>query len=287
MVALPPMTRGARTVTLVVAALSALAACTYAIHDPDLWQHLVVGKTIWQTHAIPTTQVWTWPTHGAPDVLPSWLFRVLLWPFWELGGLHGLYAWRWIMTLAAFGLAWWTARRMGATGVAPIVMLVWCALLWRQRAQVRPETLAGVLLAAEILLLELRRQRAREGRGGVELAWSIVPIALLWANAHISYYLGFVISGGYLLDDLVHRRQGRRPGALALAIAAAAAASFVNPSGWRALAQPIEYWTTWRHEPIYKTIGELDPIYWDVHVRDALPVWLALVVIGALARWLL
>jgi hypothetical protein len=279
------MTRGARTATLVVAALCALAACTYAIHDPDLWQHLVVGKTIWRTHAIPTTQVWTWPTHGMPDVLPSWLFRFVLWPFWEWGGLHGLYVWRWGTTLAAFVLAWWTARRMGATGVAPIVMLVWCALLWRQRAQVRPETLAGVLLAAEILLLELRRQRAREGRAGADLAWGVVPIALLWANAHISYYLGFVVSGGYLLDDLLHRRAWRKPMGLALAIAAAAAVSFVNPFGWRALAQPIEYWTTWRHEPIFKTIGELDPIYWDVHVRDALPAWLALVLVGAIARW--
>lgn len=282
---LPPMTRRAWALAAVVAAACILAACTYAIHDPDLWQHLAVGRTIWQTHAIPTTQIWTWPTYGMPDVLPSWLFRVALWPFWSWGGIHGLYAWRWLTTLVAFGLAVVAARRMGATGVGPLLLIVWCALFWRQRAQMRPETLAGILLVAGILLLEIRRQRARASRGGLDLAWGIVPLALLWANTHISYYLGFVVSGGYLLDDLLRRRHGRRPGGLALAIVAAAAASFVNPFGWRALAQPIEYFTVWRHEPIYKTIGELDPIYWDVHVRDALPVWLALVVLGALLRW--
>ncbi len=283
------MTREARAATLMVAALCVLAACTYAIHDPDLWQHLVVGKTLWRTHAIPTTQVWTWPTHGAPDVVPSWLFRVALWPFWELGGIHGLYAWRWLTTLAAFGMAYLAARRMGATGVAPIAMLVWTALLWRQRAQMRPETLAGVLLAAQVLLLESRRARAgaldARARPQFDLAWGIVPIALLWANAHISYYLGFVVSGGYLLDDLLYRKRGRRPGVLAIAIAAAAVASLANPFGWRALAQPLEYFTVWRHEPIFKTIGELDPIYWDVHIRDALPLWLAVALLGALARW--
>jgi tetratricopeptide (TPR) repeat protein len=279
------MTRAPYRLAVALAALAALAAITYPMHDPDIWQHLAVGRTLWQSHAIPTTQVWTWPTFGAPDVLPSWLFRALVWPFWEAGGLHGLYAWRWLATLAAFGLALLAARRMGATGVAPLVMLAWCVLFWRQRAQVRPETLAGVLLAAEILLLEARRSSPAAASVWRDRALGLVPIALLWANAHISYYLGFVVSGGYLLDDLIRRRQGRRPGALAIAILLAALASLANPFGWRALAQPLEYFTVWRHEPVFQTIGELSPIYWDVHVRDGLAVWLALVVLAALARW--
>ena len=92
----------------------------------------------------------------------------------------------------------------------------------------------------------------------LDLAWGIVPIALLWANAHISYYLGFVLSGAYLLDDLLHRRQGRRPGVLAIAIAAAAAASFANPFGWRALVQPSGI-SPFGVRPIYQSIGELAP----------------------------
>ena len=291
------MTRGAFAMALVFAAVAAVAVVTYAFYDTDLWQHLLVGKVIWQTHAVPTTQLWSWPTHGAPDVLPSWLFRALLWPVWEAGGWHGLFAWRWLTTLTMFGFALVAARRMGATGVAPLFMLLWCVVFWRQRAQVRPETFAGILLAAEIALLEYRRRMQRDSRPGEaapsgplawlrrEPAWGLVPIALLWANAHISYYLGFVIAGGYLLDDLFHRSRGARPMGLVFAIAAAALASLANPFGLRALMQPIDYWTTWRHEPVYKTIGELDPIYWDVHVRDALVLWFGVVVVGALVRW--
>jgi len=300
------MTRGPYALAVVVATLCVVAAVTFPIHDPDLWQHLVVGKVIWQTHAIPTTQIWTWPTHGSPDVLPSWLHRALLWPFWELGGLHGLNAWRWLTTLLAFGLMFLATRRMGATGVAPLVMLAWCALFWRERSQMRPETLAAVLLAAQVLLLESRRQAAgrtpdaarpapadaaaaMQGVPGLirDPAWWIVPIALVWANAHISYYLGFIVSGGYLLDDLLRRREGRRPAPLALAIAAAALASFANPFGWRTLVQPLQYFTTWRHEPVYQSIGELFPVwsYWDQHILDGLALWLPLVVLGALLRW--
>ena len=284
LVALPPMSRGALAVAVAIAALCALAACTTPIYDPDLWQHLLVGKVIWQTHSIPHTQLWTWPTHGAPDVLPSWLFRAALWPFWSLAGMWGLYAWRWLTTFAAFGLAYATARRMGATGVAPLLMLVWGAILWRGRSQMRPETFAGVLLMAEIWLLERRRHGARAPRLR-DPAWGIVPISILWANAHISYYLGFVVSGAYLLDDLFHRKRGRTPGTLALAIVAAGFASLLNPFGWEALAQPLQYFTVWRHEPVYQSIGELSPIYWDVHYRDLLPLWFALVLAGVWLRW--
>ena len=284
----PLMSRGPLAVAAAAAALCALAACTFPIYDPDIWQHLVVGREIWQTHAVPHTQLWTWPTHGAHDVLPSWLFRAALWPFWKLGGVWGLFAWRWLTTLAAFGIAWLAARRMGATGVAPLVMLVWCALFWRGRSQMRPETFAGILLAAEIFLLESRRAGAKALRPASpwrDPAMGLVPIAVLWANAHISYYLGFIVSGAYFLDDLVHRGRGRAPGALALAIAAAAAASLVNPFGWHALVQPLQYFSVWRHEPVYQSIGELGPIVWDVHGRDGLPIWLVLVVAAALARW--
>ncbi|HEY2956273.1 MAG TPA: hypothetical protein VGK89_13630 [Candidatus Eisenbacteria bacterium] len=59
-----------RSPALIAAALVA-AACvvvsvSYQIYDPDLWQHLVVGKAIWTLHRVPTTQLWSWPTYGAP-----------------------------------------------------------------------------------------------------------------------------------------------------------------------------------------------------------------------------
>lgn len=250
-------------------------------HDPDLWQHLTVGREIWRTHSIPHTQLWTWPTHGASDVLPSWLFRALLWPFWELGGVHGIFLWRWLATLVTFALLWRATQQAGGSGLVPILALVWCAVLWRARSQARPETFAAILVAAELLLLETRRWVMSNGQSS-RLAWGLIPIAIAWANAHISYYLGFVIAGGYLLDDLVRRRPGARE--LALAVLAAAVANLVNPFGWRALAQPFEYFLAGRHEPIYHTIGELQPIDWSLSILNALPAFLLLMVAGAAAR---
>ena len=278
------MPRGPYALALAVATLCVLAAVTYRIYDPDLWQHLVVGRVIWSTHHVPRTELWSWPTYGAPDVPPSWLFRALLWPFWAAGGVTGVFAWRWLTTLAAFTLLWATARRAGATGVAPLLALVWAALIWRQRTQARPETLAAILLAAELWVLESRR---RPGRGGRDPAWAVVPIVVVWVNAHISYFLAFVIGGGYLFDDLLHRRARgapRRPGALALALAAAGVAGLVNPSGWRALAQPFVYLLVESHQPIFHSIGELSPVNWSFNLRNGLPAFLALFALLAVRR---
>jgi hypothetical protein len=64
---------------------------------------------------------------------------------------------------------------------------------------------------------------------------------------------------------------------------AATAAAFVNPFGWRALAQPFQFALLWRHEPIYRTIGELQPVMWSNNARNGLAV--VLVLWPVLALW--
>jgi hypothetical protein len=265
-----------------VAALLVSLAClgasvTFRIDDPDLWQHLRVGRAIWDLHAIPQLQVWCWPTYGVPHVLPSWLFRALLWPFWKVGGVDGMFVWRWLTTLAAFGFGLAAARRMGARGLTPFVIAVLAGLTWRHRSQVRPETLAAVLIAASIWILETRRA------GGPDRSWWLVAIACAYANAHLSYYFGLAIIAIYALD--ARRRRAPHVRRLWIVLAAAAAASFLNPFGARALWQPFDYYLRLRHELLFRTIGELAPLDWSRSLTTGVPLlfggWLALL----LWRW--
>jgi hypothetical protein len=276
------MTRGPYALAVAVVAAVVLVAVTAMINDPDLWQHLLVGKVIWQTHSIPHTNLWTWPTHGAPYLLPSWLFRVLLWPFWAAGGIDGVYVWRWLTTLGAFALLWRATRRMGVTGVAPLVMLAWCALFYRQRSQLRPDTLVAVLLAAEIWILEARRN----GRA-VHLAW-LALVGWVWANAHISWPLFFVVALAYLADAAWRTRSGRTTGesprGLMIAMAAALALAFANPFGWEAVWQPFDFALHARHLPVYHSIVELGPLNWSFNVRNGFGVFCGLAVLLAVIR---
>lgn len=268
---MPP--RPARLPYLAVAMLAAACvayAVSFRMSTPDVWQHLLVGKAIWQLGRVPVEHLWSWPTYGEREVLPSWAFRALLWPFWLAGGEWGLQAWRWLTTLLAFGLGVATARRLGARGFTPLVLAAIAALSYRARGQVRPETLTAVLLALEIWLLERRRSR---GGGGIAL----VLVAWAWANVHISYYLGLALIAIHALTP-AGRRSAPAGGSmdampLPFVFVAAIAVSFANPFGGQALWQPAEYFLVWRHEPVYQAIPELQPLLvtWRSQLREGLP----------------
>jgi Flp pilus assembly protein TadD len=258
-----PLAHPAALLVFATAAACVLAAVTFHIIDTDFWQHLAVGRALWETRTIPHTEVWSWPTWGEPAILRSWLFRALLWPFWEAGGLTGLFVWRWLTTLAAFGVAFVTARRMGARGLGTAVVLVVCALVYRQRSQVRPETIAAVMLALTIWLLEARRLAPAGSER--RRSWWLVLVLWVWANAHITYIVGFALIGIHLLDAHVAAGRGRRdadPAGLWRVALACAAVSFVNPFGWEALWQPFGYLLHWRNEPMFRGMGELRRVGW-------------------------
>lgn len=250
----PIRTTDPRLWIVAAAAGAAIAfSVTFRMSTPDVWQHLLVGKAIWKLGRVPQEHLWTWPMFGEPDVLPSWLFRFLLWPFWQVGGELGLQVWRWLTTLGAFGIAWAVARMLGARGLTPLFVIAACALPYRARSQIRPETLVAMLLALQLWVLERRRIR-----GGGALA--LIAIAWIWANAHISYWMLFALLGIHAFNDRFEHA-ARRP-RLELVALVALIASLVNPFGWHALAEPFVYAFVWRNEVIYRTIGELLPVDW-------------------------
>jgi hypothetical protein len=262
-----PLRHPAHLVLLLVAAITIALIVSTRILDTDLWQHLAVGRAIWTLHHVPTTQLWSWPTYGSPDVNSSWGFETLLWAAWKIAGVVGLDSWRIKTALLAFGISWLTARRLGARGFGAAVVAVLGALIVHRRTQLRPETLAMVLFALQIWVLETRRQ------GGADRSWLLVPIAWGWINCHISYQLGFAMLAIHLTDGwLEGPTRGAATRRLALWTLAALAISFVNPFGWRALAQPFEFLTHQRQTAMFANIEELRPLDWSRNVRTGLPL---------------
>ncbi len=257
-----PARHPAMLLAFALAALGVYFSVTFWITDPDVWQHLAVGREIWRSHAVPRYHVWTWPNLGTWDVTPSWLFRALLYPFWAAGGIAGLFAWRWLTSALAFFGLWAIGRRLGARGLTPLLVLVLASLASRGRTQMRPETLAALFLVAELWVLETRR------RGGRDLAWLLVPLACLWINAHISYFLLFVTLAPFALGDLVARRNAK----LALVGVVAFAACFLNPWGWTAVWQPFDFALHQRSELLFRSIGELMPPTLEENLYNGLPI---------------
>lgn len=261
-----------------VAAACVLVSASFRLYDTDAWQHLAVGRALWALHAVPTTEVWTWGNAGAPNVNPSWGFSALLWPFWKLGGVAGLWAWRWLTMLGAFALAGAAARRLGARGLAPLFALVICALVYRQRMQIRPETLAGVWLALTQWLLASRAL----GRGRVV---ALVAVALVWANTHVSLYLFFLLIGIHLAAAYGDRESAGERRDLWIALLAGAGVTLVNPFGYHAIVRPFEFLLRWRNEPMFRSIDEIGPLVWSQNFANGLPLLLLGWPLLLLWRW--
>jgi hypothetical protein len=252
---------------LVVAFACLLVSVSFRLYEYDMWQHLTYGRAVWQLHRVPQTQIWTWPDLGAPHVNPSWGFSALVWPFWAAGGDVGLAVWRWLTTLVAFALLWAAARAMGVRAPPALLVFVICGLVYRQRSQVRPETLAAVMLALTLWLLATRRGPGRRDAWLVVATWA-------WANAHISWPLGVALIAMHAIAARVPpgRPELRGLGRIAgLALVAA----FLNPFGWRAVWRPFEYVFFWRHDPLLSGISELLPLDWSLNLWNGLPLLLA------------
>ena len=283
--AAPPVSLRSRwaILALLAAAAVTVVSTSYVLYDTDLWQHLAMGRAIWTQPGALHVNLWTWPDYGKPYFVSSWGFRALLWPLWSAGGIAALYGWRWLTTLAIFALALATSRRMGAQGFSAILVMIWAAIGYRLRADVRPETLAAVLFAVDLWLLERHRARLASGGAPSRETWWIAALACVWPNVHISYYLGFVLLAFYLADAHL-RARGSGARQLWLVTLAAAAGSFLNPYGWTTLRQPIDFALHWRNDPLMKTIAELQPLGIAEAMQGGLLLWPALLLWRLLRR---
>jgi len=281
-----PVTHPAMIATLVMGGLCVLISASYRLYDTDLWHLLAVGRAIW-AHGLPRVDLWTWTSFGEPSFVSSWAFRALIWPLWSSGGVGALFVWRWGTTLATFAAVYATARTLGARGLSAVVVLVACSLLYRVRTDVRPETLAALLLALELWILE--RDRAAPAPGSRAIVW-IPVLMLVWVNVHISYYLGFLLLGLYGADALSRAWRGaddparRRVLRLAGVAAIAAAAAFLNPYGFETLARPFRFALAWRHDPLFAAIDELRPLTARAALENGLFAWPLLVLARARRR---
>lgn len=266
---------------LIVAFACILVSVSFRIYEYDWLEHLTVGKAIWRLGRVPRTELWTWLDYGTPVVNPSWGFSAVLWPFWAWGGELGLAAWRWLTTLVVFALLWRTSRAFGAREPFGLVVLVIASLVYRQRSQVRPETLAAVLLALELWLLAARRRR---------WGWhdaALITVVWLWANVHISWFLGVVLLALGWLAGVARgpsRSLGHADGLGRVAVLAGLAA-LLNPFGWRAVWRPFEFALSWRTDPLLSGISELRAIDWGANLSNGLPILLLGWPAVALWRW--
>ena len=70
----------------------------------DCWTHLAAGRTICEEWAVPRQDPFSWTYEGAEWVDHEWLFQVVAYGIYRVGGVSGLVVAKTVVLVAAFGL---------------------------------------------------------------------------------------------------------------------------------------------------------------------------------------
>lgn len=200
--------------------------------DGDTGWHIRTGEIVLDTGSVPAADPFSFSRPGERWFAWEWLADVLFAAAWRAGGLGAVAGAAGVaLCLAAALLLAWMLRRGAGLWVAAGVTLT-AASATTVHSLARPHVFSILLYTAALWILHEDRRRQ-----GWRL-WSLVPLCALWANLHG----GFVALPATLALCAAADRSWRYGGAAA----ACAAASLLNPYGWKLHAHIAAYLnSTW------------------------------------------
>jgi hypothetical protein len=183
--------------TAIAGLLTVLACLTVRgrFDDPDLWWHLKMGETIWTTHAIPSTDLFSYTTNHHAYVAHEWISQLLIYGAYKLGGYSGLMLWLCFFSSAVLiaGYALCSLYSGNAKVAFLGAMAIW--FFSTIGLSIRPQMIGYLLLIVELLLVHLGRSR--------DPRWffALPVLFALWVNLHGSFFLGMVVAGVFLFSS--------------------------------------------------------------------------------------
>ena len=235
----------AATWPAIAAAIAAMSI--FRITCFDVWWHLKTGEYILTHHTVPVTDVFSYTAAGRTWITHEWLFEVLLFLVYRLGALPGVILLNAGIVLTAFAFTTLTLRRLKVASWLGAPLVILAAFLVTFRAFCRPHIVTECLLALYLFVLLAYKHdpafRVRRGR-----LWWLVPVQLVWANAHSGVVLGIGLLAAFIIAEALQSWLARKGtldrssvltsaelrflAGLALALLAV---SFINPNLHRSL----------------------------------------------------
>ncbi len=241
-----------------VAAFLALVALlgAFPLKDTDFWWHLRTGDLIRQTGLVPHVDTYTFGAEGHRWVDLHWIFQVLLSFGYERIGIPGLNLAKCAVTALAVGLLVTSKRKGWPTWV---MVLAWlpALLVLAGRMYIRPETLTLLYLACFLAILFRIDDRPW-------LAFLLPVVQLAWVNSQGLFILGPIVLACAVVDAATRPgafEKGRRRWWTTVLIATGLTGLVctINPYGIAGALYPLQLAATMGN-PIFETIGELDPL---------------------------
>ena len=213
-------------------------------NDPDIWWHLRNAEQLFQTHQLPSQDMYSFTVAGKDWMNYEWLAEIPFYLAWRAGGLAGVNLLWMLVVQAIFVGLLYLSYRSSKNFKASVLSCGFCSFL--AVVSFGPRTILFGYVCMVLLLIILERFRST-GRGPL---WLLPPLFFIWVNAHGSWLIGLIVFGITVAAGLVEGRWGRIEASrwtptqfrkLVMAGTASAAALFINPFGWRLVIYPFEF----------------------------------------------
>src|SRR4030043_109839 len=182
-------------IQLIFLLITCIILSTAHIIDFDVWHHLTIGKIIFETKKIPTTELLVYPAAAQVMFYPEWLFQLLLYLTYTAGGSTGIICFKILVLVLAFYCMIRIASLNNLGEFIGIPLIFIAILLARFRFFERPEIMGYLFMCLLFYLVELYQKK-----DAIINMLLLIPLLILWVNMHLSFILFFVILGCFLFD---------------------------------------------------------------------------------------
>jgi hypothetical protein len=214
--------------------------------DAGIGWHIRNGELILQTHSITRVDPFSYTMGGKAWYAWEWLYDVVIAASHHSFGLNGVVFFTALVIATTFALTFRLMIRSGASVSVAVILLVLALGASSIHFLTRPHVLSWLLVVIWFQLLD-DSQSAQDRR---RLFWLPV-LALVWANMHGGFIVGFVLIALYMIADVIlylRNRESRGATAARLKTLGAAAAlcllaSLANPYGYKLHVHVYRYLT--------------------------------------------
>jgi hypothetical protein len=216
--------------------------------DAGIGWHIRTGQIILATHRAPRVDSFSSTMGGKPWFAWEWLYDLIVGQLDSTMGLNGVV---WLNAVVIAAVFAWTLQWLIRRGVN-VLLAVLLVLLAISASMIhflaRPHVMSWLFTLAWFVILERFEQEALGGRSDARRLWALPALMLLWVNLHGGFVVGFVLLGLFWLAALWDWFQnksarmeeafqkiaaGKRARDLIVVGVICAAASLVNPYGWK------------------------------------------------------
>jgi hypothetical protein len=218
-----------------------LLTITNRFNDPDLWFHLKLGEVVWNTHSIPTTELFSHTAFGYPWTAHEWLGQLSIYTAYHIAGLPGLMAWLATCGSLLFALVYILCYQYSRNALPAFLGGMFAWFFGSVGFAIRPHLLGYTFLVVELLVIELAGRRRK-------WLWLLPLLFAVWVNVHGSYVFGIGLLAAFWVSGLwdgswkwcgFKQWDGLSPVFIGVILGLCCAALCLNPVGPRLLLYPF------------------------------------------------